>query len=358
MRPSRPPAETSPSRGRPEMPYTVHDSRAARARIEDDLGVIVSEVREADPALRSLVLTGGFARGEGAMLDGQPQNDYDLVAIRGLGRPVAYDSLVDPLEERLGIHVDLAPVPAWRLSWVPASIFWYETALRGHVLWGEDPLDRIPVRSRQDLDPAEGLRLLVNRAAGLLLARDQEAHERRLQAAKALLAALDAHLLAGDAFAPSQRERWAHYQALSERGKAPSPVERGGAWLAWAYRFKVDPGSAARPAPDQVSQVAADAILEAIPVALDHAGLSSVAAYGRQDGVVDHAHYLLRSSDVPGGRRLVRNPTGRVRVATLRLLDAFREGRLDQRAPSLLSQLADGEAPLEALEALRAATLQ
>lgn len=342
------------------MPYTIHASPEIEARIEEDLDTILQTVRDADPSLRSLVLTGGFARGEGAVLHGQPQNDYDLVAIRGLGHSPPYDDLAAQLEEELGLHIDLAPVGAWRLRWVSASIFWYETARRGRVLWGEDLLDRIPVRSADEIAPTEGLRLLVNRAAGLLLARDEPAHERRIQAAKGLLAALDAHLLAMDAFAPSQRERWRRYEDLRETGRSPPALEQLGPWPSWAFEFKVDPGSATRPEADTACHAAADAILEALPRALDHAGLASLEAYAAEDGLVDHVVYMLRASEVPGAPRIVRHPTGRVRVATLRLLEAFRDGRLDpEEARRHLSGLADvGDAPLARLEELRAATLQ
>src|SRR5687768_12529079 len=180
------------------MPYTVRDTPAIVARVERDLKRVIDTVRSADPGLRSLVLTGGFARGEGAVLNDTPQNDYDFVAIRGLRRPrVAYAKLQERLEAELGIHIDLAPVAAWRLRLVSRSVFWYETRHRGRVLWGEDLLPRIRIRSHDDLDRAEALRLLVNRAAGLLLVTDSpDDHARRIQAAKGLLAAMDAHLFA------------------------------------------------------------------------------------------------------------------------------------------------------------------
>lgn len=342
------------------MPYTVHDTPEVEDRIERDLDEIVTTVRQSDPALRALLLTGGFARGEGAVLDGEPQNDYDLVAVRGLGAPVGYGRLAERLEDRLGIHVDLAPISALRLRWVSGSIFWYETARRGRVLWGEDLLHRIPVTSVEDVEPDEGARLLVNRAAGILLARGEPAHERRIQAAKGILAALDAHLLAQGEFPPSQRERWDRYQVLRHAGRAPVALQQLGRWLPWAYRFKVNPEAADRPEAETACHAAADAILKALPVALEHAGLSSLAEYGRQDGLADHLYYMANAGRVPGAPRLRWNPSGRVRRATVRLLEAFRDGTLDRReARAQLDDLADpGPAPLETLRTLRGATLQ
>lgn len=342
------------------MPYTVHDTPDVADRIEDDLDEIVSTVRDADPALRSIVLTGGFARGEGAVFHGQPQNDYDLVAVRGLGRPVDYDRLTVELEQSLQIHVDLAPISALRLPFVSSSIFWYETALRGQILWGEDLLDRIAIQSAAEIDPTEGMRLLVNRSAGLLLAHREHAHARRIQAAKGLLAALDAHLLAEGTFAPSQRERWERYQELREADRVPGELERLDRWISWAYEFKTQPESATKAEAATACHAAADAITEAIPVALQHAGLASLEAYERQDGIVDHLYYALNASQVPGGRRFLWNPTGQVRSATVRLLEALRDGALDRyEVHRQLSDLADvGDEPMAALEALREATLQ
>jgi hypothetical protein len=344
------------------MAYTTADTPALVHRIDSDLDEVVATVREADPHLRSLVLTGGFARGEGTVLAGEPQNDYDLVAVRGLGRPrEPYARLRTRLETLLGLHVDLAPVPAWRLRRAPRSIFWYETALRGRVLWGEDLLPRIPVRDAADLDPREGLRLLANRAAGLLLAtRTKDGDEVRIQAAKALLAAFDVHLLAAGRFAPSQAERWRQFQDLVANGEAPPALEMSAPLLAWAFRFKTEPNFVAGRDPEDLWRAARRVLLQAVPVALRHAGLGSLQAAQRGDGLLDRATYALRSRTVPGARRLVLDPTARVRVATLRLLEATPDGRVRlAEAERCLAGIAKpGDDPLRTLEGLRRATRQ
>ncbi len=344
------------------MPYTTHDTPAVVQRIEADLADVVQTVREGDKSLRSLVLTGGFARGEGSVLDGVPQNDYDLVAIRATGRPgTSYATMRAGLERRLGLHIDLAPVPAWRLRWSQPSVFWYETALRGRVLWGANLLDRIPIRTPANLRRTEGLRLLVNRAAGLLLvAASQDANAVRIQAAKAILASFDAHMLAAGHFAPSQVERWNAFQHLVASGTAPRELQAQGPSLEWAFHFKVDPASGRGRDPQQAWQAARSAILGALPAALRHAGLTSMAAYGRTDGLADHVAYSLRAGQVEGARRLILNPTGRVRIATIALLTAAEDGRVRAGdASRCLSGLARiGANPLHALERLRGATLQ
>jgi hypothetical protein len=329
------------------MPYTVHDTARVVARIEADLDRAVQEVRAADPGLKALVLTGGFARGEGAVLQGKPQNDYDLVALRGLGRPrTPYAKVRARLEQALGLHVDLQPVWAGRLPLARRSIFWYETALRGRALWGDASLlERIPVRDPARLEPEEGLRLLANRAAGLLLAEPEgQDHALRLQAAKGLLAALDAHLLALGRFAPSQRERWAQAQALLPR----APFAARADWFAWGFAFKVDPGGAPPADPRQAWRAAGEAILEAVPVALRHARLPSLAAYARRDALLDNALFRLQARRVPGAVRWAPHPSGTLRLATLALLRARLEGAPGKEARGHLRQLVRG--PLEGRE--------
>lgn len=346
--------------------YTVRDTPEVVARVERDLAAVTRAVLEADPSLRGLVLTGGFARGEGGTLDGVPQNDYDFVAFRGLGRSkVPYPELAKRLEGQLGLHVDLAPIAAWRIPWLAPSIFWYETALRGRTLAGEDLLPRIRVRSPQALDRAEGLRLLVNRSAGLLLVtEDADPHAWRIQASKGLLAALDAHLLAAGAFAPSQVERWERLRAMREDHRAPILVEAVRGWMEWAFRFKVDPGHAPSADAKDAWAAARQAILQAVPVALRHAGLPSLDAYATREApggrLLDRAVYWRRSAGVPEARRLAAHPTGQVRVATLRLLEESPDGRVDPaRAEAAFAPLARGAGnPLRLLDGLRKATLQ
>lgn len=338
------------------MPYTVDDTPATVARIEADLDAVRRAVRAADPWLRSLVLTGGFARGEGAMAGGKPQNDYDFVALRSPGPTrTPYRDVASGLERQLGLHIDLAPVQAWRLPFVARSIFWYETARRGRVVWGEDLLHRIRVQSALDLDPREGLRLLANRAAGLLLVTpSSDPHAHRIQAAKGLLAALDAHLLARGLFAPSQTER----MRFAEPVLRHAPLRRLRDWVEWAYRFKVAPDRAEARDPRRAWQAARRAILDSVPVALHHARLPDLDAEARRDGLADHAVYALRAAQVPAP--LVLNPTGRVRAGTLRLLQATPDGRVrPSAAEAALGRLARGaQDPVRHLDRLRHATLQ
>ena len=67
---------------------------------------------------------------------------------------VPYDELRRRLQRDLGLHVDLAAVSSWRIPFLASSIFWYETALKGRVLWGVPLLHRIPVRDAKAIGDA------------------------------------------------------------------------------------------------------------------------------------------------------------------------------------------------------------
>lgn len=337
------------------MRFTTSDSPALTQRIQRDLDLVVARVREADPHLRALVLTGGFARGEGAVRGGEPQNDYDLVAVRGMGRPkTPYTTIRAGLEEALRIHIDLAPVAAMRIPWVPASIFWYETALRGRVLWGDDDtLQRVRIRRPLQIDRREGMRLLVNRAAGLVFATEQDDDGRRLQSSKALLGVMDAWMLSQGVFPPTHAERCQAFQALLDNDAVPGRLAALSPWFEWAFKFKTQPDKARRKDGSQAWETAANAVLDAVPDALAHAGVQDLDAYGRQDSIIDHLHYLR---SVTRGAKPLRHPTSRVRVATLRMLKSCLDSR--DAGPWLADLAGRGADPLPALESLRTATLQ
>ena len=312
----------------PRTPYTCADSEAIQARLDHDLVHVVRAVRATDPHLRSLVLTGAFARGEGAVLNGVPQDDYELVAIRSLGTPRSpYARLRPELERALGLHIDLTTVSAWRLPWAPPSIFWYETALRGRTLWGDPLLGRLGVRDGRRIDPAEGARLLVNRAAGLLRVKDSaDPHARRLQAANGLLEVLDSRLLGFGSFPPSRTERWARARQMHREKALPTDLLRLWPWLSWAFAFRLDPGNAPKVDPARAWTAAARAVLRGAPHAARHAGVPSLAPYGRLGGVPMLAllEASLRTTTPPVAARRRPVPLARVDARPLRLLEILR----------------------------------
>jgi hypothetical protein len=202
---------------------------------------------------------------------------------------------------------------------------------------------------------------LVNRAAGLLLVTpDADPRAHRLQASKAFLAAADARLLARGLFAPSQRERWSILERVWAQPDCPPEFRASKDWIAWAFRYKTDPGVGDLIDERDAWRNAARAILDAVPEALQRAGLRSLGAYARRDGLLDHLVYFRRSATMKGVRRVALHPTARVRVATLRLLEASLDGKIPtEAARQWLGPLSRAdEDPVPLLARLRAATLQ
>lgn len=225
-----------------DFPFTETDTPALRARIARDLSLISQRCALADKHLDALVLTGGFSRGEGTARDDAPLNDYDLVAVRSRpGGARAYRALSEALTAQLGIHVDLLTVARARLPHVGAKLFWLDLRLRGRIILGDERvLSELRPLHATDITRREVARLLGNRAAGLLLAttsappatatgREAEAGGKvggatesletprgrgaaevamsDLQSTKAVLAAMDARLLARGVYAAQVRDR-------------------------------------------------------------------------------------------------------------------------------------------------------
>lgn len=330
------------------MSYTVHEDPAIRTRIDRDMDRIVRTVQTGDPQLKALVLTGGFGRGEGTVINGEPQNDYDFVAIRRAGSSRPYPEMAQELATRIGLPIDLHPVWAPRLPWVGRSIFWYETALRGRVLFG-DPniLRRIRINHESRISRGEPMRLLANRAAGLLLACEPDDRAKSIQACKALLAVVDAHLLIHGTFPPTHVERWEIHQKMAKEDRLPPRLRGLSDVLTWAYLYKTNP-ALAPPMDASIAWLeAATAILESVPSALRYCGAKDLDEYAQKDTWGERLHYWLRGR---GDGPWMSHPSSQARVLTLQTLEAK---QFPQRSPH--TNVARN---LEALQTLRHTTLQ
>jgi hypothetical protein len=140
------------------------------------------------PGLRSLLLGGSFARGEGTFLQRRghwaPYKDYDLfavvdprharaaaLAVSGF-RQAAYEHLdYPPYDEESPspgqFQISLAVVPINALPRLPHDLSNAELKLMGRVIWGEDVRGRIRSDPRL-IPPASGLRPVLNKLVGLV----------------------------------------------------------------------------------------------------------------------------------------------------------------------------------------------
>lgn len=281
-----------------DFPFTEHDTPELRGRIESDLAHIARRAHASDPQLVSLVLTGGFSRGEGTTRYGSPVNDYDLLAIRSRpGNGARYRTLATKLSEELGIEVDMLPVWKARLPHVSRKLFWLDVRMGGRVVSG-DPraLRRLRHFPAQDVSRAEVARLLGNRAAGMLLSLPGEGepadlHQRDLQATKAVLAAMDAILIHRGQYATKMRHRVALTQDHRDHATFYAAVE-----------WKLGP---AQLLPPNWWEKARDTLLRAV---------DETRARDARDGIVEHALHAVKA------RRLTYSPSQQVRRAAWDLL--------------------------------------
>ncbi|MBQ7187855.1 MAG: hypothetical protein IJR99_00410 [Kiritimatiellae bacterium] len=219
--------------------YVAIDSPRMDALVSD---VIRDVGREIDalqiPRLRGVVLGGGYGRGEGGVfLDGENErlsNDLDFYVVAEDGVTSAEIAVIGeslaPVAkrwtDRLGIDVDFCTAKTpWRLRHDQRRLMVQEL-LHGYVdVAGEsgDSLFRtVERREPSDFPWTEAVRLLVNRGAGLLLARESDDPAfvvRNLN--KCVLGAGDAVLIARGAYRWKAVERasalgWKEYDAAVE----------------------------------------------------------------------------------------------------------------------------------------------
>jgi len=115
--------------------YTVYNNSAVDAAVEQDLQTIIARIIEEMPVI-SIVLIGGFGRGEGGVLlsddDVQPVNDYDLLLVVEDG----FNTDLRPLSRELASIVkirliDLIPRHNSLLETLPATQFNYDLKYGG-----------------------------------------------------------------------------------------------------------------------------------------------------------------------------------------------------------------------------------
>ncbi len=159
--------------------YTRDGSEAFNQRLHDTLTRIADRVEtDMGDNLVSLILGGGYGRGEGGVVikNGveMPYNDLDFTLVVRNKTKVPWEklnALRSEFAEELRIHVDFSrPLTIRDIENWPCWLMWYDL-LNGHVTL-KGPTDLLQKHAPDDLKkplPAiEGTRLLLNRGAGVL----------------------------------------------------------------------------------------------------------------------------------------------------------------------------------------------
>lgn len=160
--------------------YTLCAQSAAEARVTQDLSRLATGIdSEVGDALRALVLTGPFARGEGGIveIDGEPwaaDPGYELLVLfkRNPERRARSLSMMAATWARLlRTKVAIRPFATRDLALVPATRFWFHAGSgQALTLVGDPALARtMPERSASALGPGEAAFALCDELVALAL---------------------------------------------------------------------------------------------------------------------------------------------------------------------------------------------
>ena len=174
--------------------YAPEGDAAFDKMLDGYLDEISEAIRQSEFSgdISAVVLGGGYGRGEGGVFEtsgGKKRlyNDLDFFVIaenisyarlKKVDRAVA--SIGKDFSRRLEIDVDFGPAKTLRqLAKMPFTMMWQELR-EGHiVIYGDkEVLNVLPDYDLHDLPSSEGLRLLLNRGAGLLFVRQRFGQEK------------------------------------------------------------------------------------------------------------------------------------------------------------------------------------
>ncbi len=242
----------------------------ASASYDTQIAETIAELSAAafPDGLRSIVLTGSLARGEGTWLrDGSRvrlAGDADVFAIfddrAPLPPPDRVARLQHAIEDRLsadGIetHIGLSPVRADYLRRLQPNIFSYELTTHGKVVWGDAHiLTLAPAFTSADIPLDDGFRLLMNRMIELLEAICEvdapitNAPAVRYRAMKLWLDMATSYLLFQRQYVPTYCGRAARLSELAADPSVLAPVSlaRFASTVALATRCKLGKSSEMR----------------------------------------------------------------------------------------------------------------
>jgi hypothetical protein len=225
------------------MGYTVHNSEVIDARIERDLQLMKNElVQRFGDRIASLILIGGFPRGEGSVLiengSVRPLIDYDIViATKGSLDENILTKCSEELVDKIGLagknfHVDLIPISTRSFRKLPFTQFNYDLRYASKVFYGDKHiLSLIPEFDPRKM-PLETARfLLFNRMINFIYTFSYDFIDKRsptneeslllkYQCLKNVLDAGTALLILQGEYDPSYRERNRRFKGLySEKEK-------------------------------------------------------------------------------------------------------------------------------------------
>lgn len=169
--------------------YTVYGDAAFDAMLDKHLAAVAAAIAASAVAgdIAAVVLGGGYGHGEGGVFstaagEAKLYNDLDFFVIaenRSRCRIKKLDRVLKVLgrkfSRKIGVDVDFGPAKTRRqLPKLPPNIMWQEVRASHKVIYGDETiLDLLPDYGLRQMPHSEGLRLLLNRGAGLLFAQQR-----------------------------------------------------------------------------------------------------------------------------------------------------------------------------------------
>ena len=237
------------------MSYSKSSDPHVERHIQDALDGIRASLAASpeSSAIRAVVLGGGYGRGEGgATPDGMPYNDLDFFVVMNGKKPspgvrLLLSDLSSEWRGKLAIDIDFCCVKSMKALCKDADTLMIQELFAGsRIVFGDEHVfDDAPRRPFSDLPWTEAARLLLNRGAGLLFARQRasdpaQADFVRRNLHKAALGCGDAILVVHHDYRRTGTER---LEALRKYYEA--------SWLIPAYEaalaFKYTPGTGKEP---------------------------------------------------------------------------------------------------------------
>jgi len=166
------------------MGFTSYRDPKVDLQLMDQMKIIIDEIVNTYKNVYSVILAGGFGRGEGSIKileSGEvvPLKDYDIYVVTD--RRISeneYISMVKRIHEKIGVsaswyfsvapgefNVSIQAIPFSRLGRLPPDIANVDLKMASKVLYGMDVRGRIPL-SPNDVALSSGALVLFNKTIG------------------------------------------------------------------------------------------------------------------------------------------------------------------------------------------------
>ncbi len=165
--------------------YTINKEKWIDDSIDEQLNIAIEELKKIN-GLISIILVGGFGRGEGGVkIRGdkvEPTNDYDIYLItKGDVKEELLNNIAKKIERRMGVgsyslyehskkefYFDIKIIRLDKLKNLPTLIKYYEMKHASHILYGKDVRNLMPDYKIENIPLSDGLRFLFNRMSIIL----------------------------------------------------------------------------------------------------------------------------------------------------------------------------------------------